>query len=304
MKTIVTRLLIVALAGAQVAPAAAQTKPAPWPMPTAQPSGSPPGRTVPVPQPPGPPFRPQPQPPRPPIGPQPQPPRPPVYPPHPGYPGGTWPGPNGPQHGGAYRGEIRCRAFGGGTQTCQVPTENRVALVRVLAGRCLNGRDWGWSTRQIWVRNGCFGAFAYGYGRHRPSGRPDWEHDRDRGPNTALVIGGVVVAAGLIAALTARREAPRPGTPAGAPARLNADFGGVRPDAREAVRLCLDEGARQVGATGGSRLRLDRIERITREDNGWRLHARVTASYRDGDSPLPLTCVADTRRVIGLDFAG
>jgi hypothetical protein len=45
----------------------------------------------------------------------------------------------------------RCPIGGGG---------NRVALTRVIAGDCREGRSWGWDRNSIWVNNGCRASFT------------------------------------------------------------------------------------------------------------------------------------------------
>src|SRR3546814_5104719 len=46
---------------------------------------------------------------------------------------------------------------------CNVRTDNRVDLQRVIGGRCSKGRDWGFTATQIWVSGGCRAEFRYGY---------------------------------------------------------------------------------------------------------------------------------------------
>lgn len=81
-----------------------------------------------------------------------------------------YPPPGGPQiqpprpGNDGYAGTIRCESRGNATQRCNVRTDNRVDLVRVIGGRCSKGRDWGFTANQIWVSGGCRAEFAYGYG--------------------------------------------------------------------------------------------------------------------------------------------
>lgn len=89
----------------------------------------------------------------PPGGPQIQPPR----------PGGPQIQPPRPGDGYGYQGTIRCESRNNNTQRCNVRTDNRVDLQRVIGGRCSKGRDWGFTATQIWVSGGCRAEFAYGY---------------------------------------------------------------------------------------------------------------------------------------------
>src|SRR3546814_19319393 len=83
-----------------------------------------------------------------------------------------------------------------GYQQCNVATNDRVELVRRLGGRCNAGRQWGYTSSHVWVNNGCRAEFGYGYRHVRPP-----EKDKDKGPSTGLIIGGIVVAGGLLALL-------------------------------------------------------------------------------------------------------
>ena len=96
-----------------------------------------------------------------PGGPQIQPPRPgrpQILPPRPGRPEIVQPSP-----GYGYAGTLRCESRNNNMQRCNVRTDNRVDLQRVIGGRCSKGRDWGFTANQIWVSGGCRAEFAYGY---------------------------------------------------------------------------------------------------------------------------------------------
>lgn len=285
-------VLSAALIGQGTAPLLAQTRPAPQqrPVPLPQPV---PDRPVPLPQP----VRPEIQPPRP-IRPQPprpvrpQPPR-----PNPGY-------------GQGYAGTVTCESRNNRERRCSVPTQNRVVLLRALGGVCNQGRGWGYDRRSIWVRN-CRAVFGYGRGNNWGGGG-GWQPerpDRDKGPSTGLIIGGVAVAAGLVALLASRNkksnepaaEAPT-SYPPGPPAALSADLNLVRSEARPSLQTCLFEASRQIGVTGGTRLRLDRITSIEPGNGGWRFGAELTASYPDGDRSTPFYCRATPTKVVQLDF--
>ena len=287
-------VLSTAMIGQSITPLMAQTRPAPQ------------DRPVPLPQP----VRPEIQPPRPNPGrPEIQPPRPVrPQPPRPGRPEIQPPRPN-PGYGQGYAGQISCESRNNRTRQCSVNTQNRVVLLRANGGVCNQGRGWGYDRRSIWVRN-CRATFAYGYGNNWGGGggwRPE-RPDRDKGPSTGLIIGGVAVAAGLIALLASKNkkadaaaEAPT-SYPPGPPAALSADLNLVRAEARPSLQTCLFEASRQIGVTGGTRLRLDRITSIEPGNGGWRFAADLTASYPDGERTTPFYCRATPTKVVQLDF--
>src|SRR3546814_13308565 len=86
-----------------------------------------------------------------------------------------------------------CESRNNGYQQCNVATNDRVELVRRLGGRCNAGRQWGYTSSHVWVNNGCRAEFGYGYRNVRTP-----EMDKDKGPSTGLIIGGLVVAGGLL----------------------------------------------------------------------------------------------------------
>jgi hypothetical protein len=276
-----TIILSTAMIGQSVTPLMAQTRPAPESRPVPLPRPIP-DRPVPLPQPiPG---RPQIQPPR----------------PYPGYPGF--------EQNRGYAGRVSCESRNNRTQRCNARTENRVVLL-TRGGGCTQGRSWGYDRRSIWVSRNCRGTFAYGYGNDWGNDRPD----RDKGPSTGLIIGGVVVAAGLVALLASRNKkaSPTAGTsapetppsyPPGPPAAVSADLSSLQASARPSMQTCLFEAARQIGATGGTRLRLHRLTSIEPGNGGWRFGAELTATYPDGDRAVPIYCRATPAKVIQLDF--
>lgn len=233
----------------------------------------------------------------------------------PSYPGG--PGVRPPVHPGPGYGQtLRCESRRNRYQRCAADTDNRVQIVRRIGGTCTQGRSWGYDKRAIWVDRGCRAEFAYGLwagggGGHYP------EPDRDKGPSAGAVIAGVAVAGGLIALLAssankrkkeeAASSAPAPETPAtfpaGPPAALVADLSPLPSASRPSVQTCLNEAARQIGATGGTRLSYDRLVSIEPGNGGWRFGASLTATYPDGERTLPLYCRATPTKVIQLDFA-
>jgi hypothetical protein len=274
---------VLALTGQSIAPVAAQMT------------------TMPVPD------RPQIQPPRPNPG------RPEIQPPRPN------PGWGNDNRG--YAGRIRCEARSNSTKRCAVRTDNRVVLLTRHGGTCTQGRNWGFTRSNIWVAGKCRATFAYGYGNDHGDGwggnrpRPPVEHDKDKGPSTGLIIGGVAVAAGLVALLASKNkkkeaaapEATVPETPTtyppGPPAAVSADLAMLPVDARPSMQTCLFEASRQIGVTGGTRLRLDKLVNIEPGNGGWRFRTEMTATYPDGDRSLPMFCRATPTKVVQLDFA-
>lgn len=307
--TLKLMVLSTAIVTQSITPLMAQTRPAPQDRPVPLPRPVP-DRPVPLPQPV--PDRPVPLPgpivDRPVPLPHPVPGRP--RPPRPGYPG--YPG--NPDWGSnrGYAGRITCESRNNRTRYCNVNTQNRVVLLRANGGVCNQGRGWGYDRRSIWVRD-CRATFAYGYGNNWGGGWQPEYPDRDKGPSTGLIIGGVAVAAGLIALLASKNkksgdttapEAPPTSYPPGPPAALSADLASVRSDARPALQTCLFEASRQIGVTGGTRLRFDRLASMEPGNGGWRFGAELTATYPDGTRATPIYCRATSTRVIQLDFTG
>lgn len=275
---------------------------------------------VPV-QPTPPPGGPQIQPPRPvepvpvrptpsvPGGPQIQPPRPvpQVQPPRPVGPTPVRPIPVYPI-GQDFAGQLRCESRNNRYQQCNVPTSNRVELIRRLSGKkCNQGRQWGYSDNYIWVNNGCRAEFGYGYRYANPQ-PPYPQPDRDKGPSTGLIIGGIVVAGGLLALLASKKkkspdEKAEAGTyPARPPAALSANLQSLPSASRPSVQNCLSDAARQIGVTGGSRLSLGEVVSLEPGNGGWRIRAMVTATYPDGDQRLEMYCRATPTQIVQLDI--
>ncbi len=219
-----------------------------------------------------------------------------------------------------YAGRITCESRSNKRKRCEVDTDNRVVLLSRAGGTCTQGRTWGYDKRSIWVSRNCRGTFGYGYGNNWNNGgnwndhRPDRDKDKDDGPSTGLIIGGVAVAAGLVALLatqgkkksseTAATATPQtPATyPAGPPAVNSADLSPLPPASHPSMQTCLSEAARQIGATGGTRLRFDRLTSIEPGNGGWRFAAALTATYPDGERATPIYCRATPTKVVQLDF--
>lgn len=227
-----------------------------------------------------------------------------------GYAGGTYPTPL-PQPVDDYAGTIRCESRGDRYQQCAVRTDGRVELQRKLGGKCNAGRQWGYAADYIWVNNGCRAEFAYGYRNMAPLPRP--EPEKKKGPSTGLIIGGIVVAGGLLALLTSKKKksdgsaaetaAPAETTyPAGPPAALSANLGSLPSASRPSVQNCMNDAARQIGATGGTRLSYDRLVDLEQGNGGWRIRAAMTATYPDGARSMEMYCRATPGEIVQLDF--
>ena len=68
------------------------------------------------------------------------------------------------------------------------------------------------------------------------------------------------------------------------------------------MQTCLFEASRQIGVTGGTRLRFDRLVGIEPGNGGWRFSAETTATYPDGQRSIPFYCRATPTQVVQLDF--
>ncbi|TRW17453.1 DUF3011 domain-containing protein [Glacieibacterium frigidum] len=213
--------------------------------------------------------------------------------------------------GGNYGGasQVRCESFNYRYKRCPIDTRGGVSISRRIAGDC-NSRNWGHDRRSIWVDNGCRAIFSTGYNNG---------NDNDgKGPSTGAVIAGVAVAGGLIALLAGNaankkkkkeREAAAAAADAGPvihppqpPAALVANLDAVPSGARSSVQTCLFEAARQIGATGGTRLAYDVAQSLEPGNGGWRLRAAVRATYPDGVRDVPMYCRATPSKVIELTF--
>lgn len=313
MRTVTSAIVIAAVIAGQVAtPLYAQTRPAPQPETRPMPLPEPVTRPTPLPGPvtplPGPVIdRPTPLPG--PVTPLPGP----ITQPTP-LPGPVIDRPTplpGPVAGnGGYAGTLRCESRSNRLQRCGAQHQNRVALIDRHDGKCNQGSDWGYDRRAIWVARGCKATFAYGYGNYWP------EAKKDKGSDTGLIIGGVVIAAGLVALLASKSKkkapaettTPTPGPekpttfPPGPPAAIDANLSALTAEQRPAMQTCLFEASREVGVTGGSKLKLDKVTEAIPGNGGWRFRANLIATYPDGDRELPIYCRATSTKVVQLDF--
>lgn len=212
-----------------------------------------------------------------------------------------------PQPVNDYAGTLRCESRGNRYEQCNVPTNNRVDLLYKLGGKCNAGRQWGYTADYVWVDKGCRAEFGYGYRNVRPP------KDKDKGPSTGLIIGGVVVAGGLLALLLSKKKKSPSGEetaveapatyPAGPPATLSANLSALPSAARPSVQNCMNDAARQIGVTGGTRLSYDKLVSLEQGNGGWRIRASMTATYPDGARAIEMYCRATPSDIIQLDFS-
>ncbi len=219
--------------------------------------------------------------------------------PQPQPPSGNWDSQN-------FAGTLECVSRGRQQERCYVGTENRVELLYQESSRCVAGQNWGYTRDFIWVSNRCKATFGYG---NRYSPQPT--RPGNNGPSAGAIIGGVLVAGGLIALLTRGKAkssqdesaaTAKPEFPPKPPATISADLTPVQTAARSSLQNCLFEAARQIGVTGGSRLKFDRVTSLVQGNGGWRINAALTSTYPDGDRTTPMFCRATPGQVIELTF--
>jgi hypothetical protein len=211
--------------------------------------------------------------------------------------GGGWGG-GGSNQG--FAGQLECRSQDNRYRRCSANTENRVELLRQFSSSdCSRGRSWGFDRNSIWVDRGCQARFGYGYGNVRGD-----TSDDNGGSNTGAVVGGVALAAGLIALLAAAGKSSsssKSASAAPASATINADMAKFPSEARSSGQACLNEAARQVGATGGSAITLDGIDAAQRSGEGWMILARATGTYNGQPQKLSIDCRATGDKVTAFD---
>jgi hypothetical protein len=88
----------------------------------------------------------------------------------------------------------------------------------------------------------------------------------------------------------------------GAPAAINVDLGGLTPEARPTASVCLTEAARQIGATGGSEIRLDRVVEVEKGNGGYRFRLNLLGVYPDETRTIPMYCRATPEKIVELTF--
>jgi hypothetical protein len=223
--------------------------------------------------------------------------RPPYPPVLPSRPGVHW-GYQYPSSSGGFARTLRCESRNNRFVTCPAITRGRVVLERRHNGRCRFNEGWGYDARRIWVARNCRATFAYGVGGYYPR----YQSDRN---DTALVIGGVAVAAGLVALLSSSGSASdKNGSafPAQVRAQIDADPEAVRPSARPAYRQCLERAASNIAATGGNRLSVADVTIDSLNNGEYRFDVDVKANYPDKARKLAFSCTATADKVEDFDF--
>jgi hypothetical protein len=203
-----------------------------------------------------------------------------------------------PATGGGFAGTLRCESRNGRYNICPARTRGRVVLERRHNGRCRFNEGWGYDVGKIWVARNCRATFAYGIGGYYPRYRSDRN-------DTALVIGGVAVAAGLVALLAGNDGKGNRASTGFAPqptARIDADLDAVRASARPAYRQCLEKAASNIAATGGNRLKVSDVTIDSLNNDEYRFDVDMTASYPDKSRPLAFSCTATADKVEDFDF--
>lgn len=212
--------------------------------------------------------------------------RPPVRPP----PSGNWGGSGGSWND--WNGRIvRCESWNYRYARCNLATSGGARLARVIAGDCRQGRTWGFDARRnfVWVNRGCRADFQ---GRHG-----SWSN----GPSTGAVIAGVAVAAGLIAMLASKGRTVDQ-TATAQMASIDIGPGAVPAPADPSFRRCVEEAARQIGATGGTAIRLTGPVDAAPGNGAWSFQMPLEAMWPGDTHPTPAVCRASSSRVEELSF--
>lgn len=202
---------------------------------------------------------------------------------------------NGGNNGGwnnASGRNIRCESWNYRYARCNADTTGGVRLSRVIAGDCRQGRSWGYSRGFIWVNRGCRAEFQTQYGNGGGNG----------GPSAGAVIAGVAVAAGLIALLASKGKKTEPAKAEQQMASINIGPNAVPSAAEPAFRTCVEEVARQIGATGGKSIRLLGQVGADQNRDEWQFRLPLEASWPDDTHPIPATCRASSNRLVDLSF--
>lgn len=160
---------------------------------------------------------------------------------------------------------------------------------------------------------------------------PPPQYYYDDGPSVGDVIAGVAVTGTLLYVLTqatkpkqqtttvvqggpppmapppmAAPPQPQPYVPpknsTGAPARINVDITGVPSAARPSASVCLTEAARQIGATGGTEIRVDKVVNVEPGNGGYRFRLNLLGVYPDETRLIPMYCRATSDKIVELTF--
>jgi hypothetical protein len=68
------------------------------------------------------------------------------------------------------------------------------------------------------------------------------------------------------------------------------------------MQTCLNEAARQVGATGGTEIRLERLDDVQPGNGGFRFRFQLVAVYPDETRSIATFCRATPTNVVELTF--
>jgi hypothetical protein len=154
---------------------------------------------------------------------------------------------------------------------------------------------------------------------------PPPQYYYDDGPSVGDVIAGVAVTGTLIYVLTqatkpkqqtttaqggpppmAPQPQPQPYVPpknsTGAPASINVDISGMPSAARPSASVCLTEAARQIGATGGTEIRVDKVVNVEPGNGGYRFRINLLGIYPDETRSIPMYCRATSDKIVELTF--
>jgi hypothetical protein len=145
----------------------------------------------------------------------------------------------------------------------------------------------------------------------------------DDGPSVGEVIAGVAVTGTLLYVLSEATKPkqqtvvvqggpppmpppPQPYVPpknsTGAPAKISVDFAGLAPEARPSASVCIAEASRQIGATGGTEIRIDRIVDVEPGNGGYRFRVNLIGVYPDETRTIPMYCRATPEKIVELTF--
>jgi hypothetical protein len=159
---------------------------------------------------------------------------------------------------------------------------------------------------------------------------PPPQYYYDDGPSVGDVIAGVAVTGTLLYVLTQATKpkqqtttvqggpppmAPPPMAPppqpqpyvppknsTGAPASINVDISGMPSAARPSASVCLTEAARQIGATGGTEIRVDKVVNVEPGNGGYRFRINLLGVYPDETRMIPMYCRATSDKIVELTF--
>src|SRR3546814_15702348 len=87
------------------------------------------------------------------------------------------------------------------------------------------------------------------------------------------------------------------------PATLSANLSALPSAARPSVQNCMNDAARQIGVTGGTRLSYERLVNLEQGNGGWRIRAAMTATYPDGARSMEMYCRASPTKIIQPHFS-